>query len=509
MFSSSQATILARKFEHLLRRSRSGKSCPPCRVTACYLVFGLVWIVVSEVVVGSQFFFTTDPHVLQTVEEILLVLASSGVIFFLLQLETNHIRRISRELEKSNVQLRHLLTSVDRGAQLEYENALRRSARALSALGMVSREIAAATDQKTLLAHVCRLLVDEGSYKMAWIACPKQDQVVTVLTGFGDTDTYLPVGMIGWEDLVRVHSPVSQSIQTGRVVRVSVEDEEPSLAVWRIEAKRVKVGGCVAVPIPYISSVKSADLYCVLALYTRSGDEFDEREARILETLGRDLGHALSALREAGETASLNQLVSERVEYRLHDVIAQTVMALTTTLETRDPYTAGHEERVARFALAIAQRMGMDDDFKCGLHISGLLHDIGKIGIPAEILSKPGRLTTAEMDLVCQHPRIGYDIIKHVDFPWPVARVVYEHHERMDGSGYPRHLKEEDICLESRIIAVADVIEAITSHRPYRPARSVADAVAAISEPGKFDPRVCAAAIELINEGLLSVKKPA
>lgn len=500
---------MAQKPEHAHRKLRSGERSLPHRVAVFYLVFGLVWIVLSDFVVGSRFFSAADQHVLQTFKGILFVLVSSGVIFFLLWFETNHIRRISRELEKSDVQLRHLLAGVDSGAQLEYENALRRSARAMTALGVVSREIAAATDQKTLLAHVCRLLVDEGGYKMVWIACPKQDQVVTVLTSFGDPQAYLPVKMIDWDDLARVHSPVSQSIQAGRVVRVSVEDEEPSLAVWRAEARRVDVGGCIAVPIPYISSVKSDDLYYVLALYTPGGDVVDEREARILETLGRDLGHALSALREAGETASLNRLVSERVEYRLHDVIAQTVMALTTTLETRDPYTAGHEERVARFALAIAQRMGMDDDFKCGLHISGLLHDIGKIGIPAEILSKPGRLTAAEMDLVCQHPRIGYDIIRHVDFPWPVARVVYEHHERMDGSGYPRHLKGEDICLESRIIAVADVIEAITSHRPYRPARSVADAVAAIAEPGKFDPRVCAAAIELINEGLLSVEKPA
>lgn len=586
------------------RSPHQAERCLPCRVASFYFVFGLLWIVLSDAMVGSGLFPDSVEHVLQTFKGIIFVLVSSGLIYFLLQVEASHIRRMNRELHRSDERLRLVLGNtreavwdydyvtdrvywsetlrnllgyeavgdipeetafanhihsedrrklqkvlrdfvnsnadkfeylfrmtdakarpiwvrakgmavpgprgersrivgniIDVSAQISYENALRRSARAMAALGMVSREISTTLDEAALLSHVCRLLVDEVGYKMAWVLAPQADRDCRVLTSFGDGSEYLPVQVATWQHLQDMHGPACQSILSGRVVRVRTEDEEPTLRTWRAWAAKAQVGAGIALPIPYATAGRHDELYMVLCIYTRVDDEFDEREARILETLGRDIGHALAAMREVGETPVAAQMVSERIEFRLNDVIAQTVEALAATLETRDPYTAGHEERVARLALAIASRMGMDDEFKRGLHIGGLLHDIGKIGIPAEILSKPSRLSDAEMDLVRQHPQIGYDIIKHVDFPWPVARIVREHHERMDGSGYPQHLHGNDICLEARIVAVADVIEAITSHRPYRPAHSVAEALTAITEPGKFDSRVVAAAVDLIHDG--------
>ena len=143
-----------------------------------------------------------------------------------------------------------------------------------------------------------------------------------------------------------------------------------------------------------------------------------------------------------------------------------TIQPLVSAVEIRDPYTAGHQIRVANLGCAIATEMGFPQDEVDGLHIVGTVHDIGKLCIPAEILSKPTKLIELEFALVKEHPRMGYEILKDVESTLPLAEIVYQHHERMDGSGYPRQLKGDDILLEARIIAVADVVEAMASHRP-------------------------------------------
>ncbi len=150
-----------------------------------------------------------------------------------------------------------------------------------------------------------------------------------------------------------------------------------------------------------------------------------------------------------------------------------TVDALASAVEKRDPYTAGHQKRVARLACAIAREMGMDDSIVQCLNIAGTLHDVGKIYVPAEILSKPALLTRAEFAIIKEHPAMGADILAPIEFPWPVARIILQHHERIDGSGYPKGLKGKELLVEAKILAVADVVEAMMSHRPYRPAWTV------------------------------------
>lgn len=152
------------------------------------------------------------------------------------------------------------------------------------------------------------------------------------------------------------------------------------------------------------------------------------------------------------------------------------------TVELRDPYTAGHQRRVAKLACAIAEKIGMSDARIRGVEMAGEIHDLGKISIPAEILSKPSKLTSLEFKIIKHHPKTGYDILKEIDFSWPIAEVIYQHHERLNGSGYPRGLRGEEILLEARIIAVADVVEAMVSHRPYRPALGIANALAEIEK---------------------------
>ena len=187
---------------------------------------------------------------------------------------------------------------------------------------------------------------------------------------------------------------------------------------------------------------------------------------------------------------------------RLRKSLGATIRAMAATVETRDPYTAGHQRRVADLARAIATEMKLSRDQIDGIRLAGIIHDIGKISIPSEILTKPTRLTELEFELIKTHSDSGYNILKDIEFPWPIARIVLEHHERIDGSGYPQGLKGEDILMESKIIAVADVVEAISSHRPYRPAFGMAPALDEITKNRGviYDPVVVDACLKLFEE---------
>ncbi|MFC1905544.1 HD domain-containing phosphohydrolase [Chloroflexota bacterium] len=163
-------------------------------------------------------------------------------------------------------------------------------------------------------------------------------------------------------------------------------------------------------------------------------------------------------------------------------MLTEMITSIATLCQTRDPYTASHQQRVAHLACAIARKMGFSTDRIEGIRIMGIVHDIGKIAVPAEILSKPGRLNNYEFGLIKTHPQVAYDIVKGMEFPWPVAQAIFQHHERMDGSGYPSGLAGEEVIWEARILAIADTVEAMASHRPYRPAMGIDKALSEISQ---------------------------
>lgn len=185
----------------------------------------------------------------------------------------------------------------------------------------------------------------------------------------------------------------------------------------------------------------------------------------------------------------------------LEDTFAGVVYALASTTSQRDPYTALHQDRVARLACAIAEEMGLDEDTIEGIRVAGLLHDIGKIAVPSEILTKPGTLNDMEMGIIHTHSTVSSELLQRVPFRWPIATVVEQHHERLDGTGYPMGLHGDEILLEARILAVADVVEAMASHRPYRPALGVEKALDEVASQGgiKFDPRVVEACITVVT----------
>lgn len=208
------------------------------------------------------------------------------------------------------------------------------------------------------------------------------------------------------------------------------------------------------------------------------------------------------------EDVSHRRRAAEQIEHslqRLHTAMIGSIEAMAAIAEIRDPYTAGHQRRVAELATAMAVELGLGREAKEGVRLAGLIHDIGKIYVPAEILSKPGRLTTIEFNLIRVHPEIGFEILRRIEFPWPLAKIVHQHHEAVDGSGYPLGLKGDELLIESKILAVADVVEAMASHRPYRPSLGLARALDEIrSHRGtRFDAAAADACIRLFDRGFL------
>ncbi len=218
---------------------------------------------------------------------------------------------------------------------------------------------------------------------------------------------------------------------------------------------------------------------------TAYADEKTLERAKITEPFGyilkpfedRDLHTTIEMALHKHKIEGMLKEKDEKLQRNLED----TVMALASAVEKRDPYTAGHQRRVTQLACAIAKEMGLSKDKIEGIRLAGIVHDTGKMLVPAEILSKPGKLTTIDFSMIKTHPEVGHDILKEINFPYPVAKIILQHHERLDGSGYPSGLSGEKILIEARVIGVADVVEAITSRRPYRAALGTSRALKEIS----------------------------
>ncbi len=202
------------------------------------------------------------------------------------------------------------------------------------------------------------------------------------------------------------------------------------------------------------------------------------------------------------ESIELEKLVEERTA-KLARILDSIVLTMGKLVETRDSYTANHQQKVSKLSVAIAEKMGMDEDKVEGIRIASIVHDIGKIYVPEGILAKTGKLLPEEFNLVKLHPKTGYETLRSIEFPWPIADMVYQHHERMDGSGYPLGLKSDDILIEARIIGVVDVVEAMASHRPYRPALGIDVALDEIKKNrgNLYDNDVVDACIEVFRDG--------
>lgn len=378
------------------------------------------------------------------------------------------------------------------------ELALEKANRALRTLSACNMALVRAASESGLLASICRLIVDTGGYRMAWVGFPEQDAAKTVrpVAHFGHEEGYLAAAKISWADNEFGRGPIGMAIRTGTVQVNQHFLTTPAMAPWQEAARPRGYQSSIALPLR-----NSAGILGVLTIYALEPDAFNEAEVTLLQELAADLAFGIETLRARIEH---DRIVHEHLRDAeiLMQSLEDSVKAIAATVEMRDAYTAGHQRRVGQLAVAIASELGLPEGTIRGIELAASIHDLGKIGVPAEILSKPTKLTDLELMLVKNHAQAGYDILKDIKFPWPIATMVWQHHERLDGSGYPQGLKGEQILLESRIIGVADVVEAMASHRPYRAALGIDMALKEI-ERGRdsvYDAAVVDACVRVFSE---------
>ncbi len=372
---------------------------------------------------------------------------------------------------------------------------------ALSALSAAALALARADSPDLLVKEVCNAIASQGPYLLAWVGKAEDDQekTITVLGGAGSALAYLENITVSWsENHATGLGPAGMTVRTSGTSVMEDSELDSGFAVWRDLASKFGIRSAIGCPIPD----GLGHPFGVLMVYSRLPSAFGPSEKKLFESLAYEIGFGL---RSIGRQHKLEDKIHEieLVQQRLTDSLKATIEAMGKTMKWRDPYTAGHQKRVASISTAIAQKLGWSLEKVQSLYMAAMVHDIGKVAVPAEILTKPSQLNSLEMQMVQGHVEAGYQILKDIPFPYPIAEMVYQHHERLDGSGYPLGLKDGQICIEARILAVADTIEAMASHRPYRPGKGLVAAMAEVhAEAGsKLDAEIVGIALDLYNDG--------
>ncbi len=379
------------------------------------------------------------------------------------------------------------------------ERRLARANRALRVLSAGNRALLHATGEQELLEDMCRAIVEAGGYRIAWLGYAEHDleKSVRPVAAWGTETDFLNGLKVSWSETESGRGPTGTAIRRGIPVTSNDIIADQDYAPWRERAQRYGYASSVALPLRVNGAVIGA-----LNIYAAEPDAFDDDVVELLSEAADDLAFGVVTLRTRAERDHMGY-EHEHHTAILQKSLEQSIRAIADTVEARDPYTAGHQRRVGELAVAIAREMGLPEDKIHGIRLAASVHDLGKIHVPAEILTKPGKLSDIEFMLIKTHPQAGYDILKDVDFPWPIADIVRQHHEKLDGSGYPQGLKDGQILLESRIMTVADVIETMSTHRPYRPSLGIEAALKEI-EHGRgstYDPVVSDACFKLFREG--------
>lgn len=378
------------------------------------------------------------------------------------------------------------------------EASIKRVNRALKTLSAVNTALVRTKAENELLQKVTDIITGQAGYSLAAVVYANHDIRKSILLAAGsgiDSSDYKWAQEVTWEDSPNGQLPVSIAIRSGETQVCRNIACNLGHNGWKDSATSQGFVSNIALPL-----INDENIFGAICIYSKEESAFDDEEVRLLEELAGDLAYGIINLRTRAENDQQSALLRESLE--------QSIQTIAATVEARDPYTAGHQRRVAELAVAIAQEMGLDEEQIRGIHFAAIIHDLGKIHIPAEILAKPGRLSEIEFMLIKTHPQEGYNILQDVKFPWPIAETILQHHEKLDGSGYPRGLRGDEIRLEARILTVADVVEAMYSHRPYRAAVGIKAALNEIKTGSgrAYDPRVVETCVLLFEEKRFSFK---
>jgi PAS domain S-box-containing protein len=336
--------------------------------------------------------------------------------------------------------------------------------RALLCLGQANKVLVTATSEADLIDGACETIVQAGRYALAWLGFGNDDELRSIsIAGYsGYTETLIEQDLTWSEEYEAGRGPIGVAMRTG-IVQVDNDLEfRTSHSVEAQPALRTTFASMISIPLT--GHVRPQ---AVLTIHSWDPQAFDGPAVSLLTEMAGDLGYGIAKHRDA---------------MRLEEALNGTLAVIARMTETRDPYTAGHQQRVGDLSAAIAERLGLPPAEIEGIRRGAEVHDVGKVGVAVEILSRPGRLDDLEFALVKRHCALGADILRRADLPWPIAGIAEQHHERLDGSGYPGGLLGERIILPARIVAVADVVEAMAHHRPYRPALGIDAALAEISK---------------------------
>jgi HD-GYP domain-containing protein (c-di-GMP phosphodiesterase class II) len=401
-----------------------------------------------------------------------------------------------------------VVTARDVTLRKQAEVELRHTASALATLSAVNRSLVHAVDEDALLHAICQDIVEQSGYKMAWVGYAQHDEAksIKIMAGSKGSEGYLATKHITWDETEFGMGPTGRAVRSGATEMCLDIAHDAQYLPWRSEAIKYGYASSISLPLFELNHEGHPKVLGNLNVYAGVANAFFAKEVELLEQMAGDVAFGINALRTRHE----RNLAVEEAKLQLKKLqgsLDDTVRAIASIGELRDPYTAGHQLRVAKLATAIAMAMQLPAEQIHALHIAATVHDLGKIMIPAEILSKPGRITDIEYSLIKGHPQAGYDILKGIDFPWPIAQIVLQHHERLDGSGYPQGLKGDAILLEARILAVADVVEAMSSHRPYRAGLGIDVALDEITSKREsyYDTQVVDACVSLFRDKGFSI----